>query len=193
MIRTLIYIISLSAIATSSFGQDSKPTGKAFYAFSYFGEKAFHPGIQISVNRSLYLSENLRNRFDIGFAFSSYLHPRNHIGLRLTPNISFIHASKKGFEYGVKADAGYMRRFYQGKVFDVNDNGNVTQKYLAGQNSVTYGVYFIIAKNWYTSKSKNIRLFAELGGFQETNYNESSLSHPTINIGISKYFNQKKR
>lgn len=85
-----------------------------------------------------------------------------------------------------------MRRFYQGKVFEVDDNGNVKQKYLAGQNAFTYGVYIVLAKNWYTNKSKNIRLFLEFGGFKETNYNESSLLHPAVNIGISKYFNLKK-
>jgi hypothetical protein len=175
--------------------QDIELIGKSFWTISYFGEKVFHTGLQLSVNRSIYLSKNVekqKNRFDLGLSIISYLHPKNHIGLRMTPTFSFIHATKKGFEYGIKADAGFMRRFYQGKVFEVDNNGNVTQKYLAGQNSVTYGTYIVLAKNWYSSKSKNIRLFAEVGGFQETNYNTSNLLHTVMSIGISKYFNLKK-
>lgn len=188
--KSILIIYTFIFSASFSLAQNSKPLGKYFYTISYFGEKVFHPSLQISVNRSLYISKNINNqenRFDFGFAISNYIHPKNHVGLRLTPIVSFIHANKKGLEYGLKSDAGFMRRFYQGKVFEVDDNGNVNQKYFAGQNAFTYGVYIVIARNWNASKSKNIRLFAELGAFKETNYNESSLLHPTLNLGISKY------
>lgn len=186
----------LISFTKSALAQGVKPLGKYSWTISYFGEKIFHTGFQLSINCSRYLSkdiENPKNRFDFGFATTGYSHPEYQLGLRLTPNVSFIHANKKGFEYGIKTDVGFMRRFYQGKVFEVDDNGNVKQKKLAGQNSLTYGFYIVFAKNWYISKSKNIRLFMELGGFQETNYNESSILHPSINIGISKFFNPKKQ
>jgi hypothetical protein len=195
MRKTLLILFTLSFFANFSLAQDLKPLGKYFYTISYFGEKVFHPGVQISINRSLYLSKNInnqKNRLVIGFSISNYVHLKNHIGLRLTPNVSFLHANNKGFEYGLKSGAGFMRRFYNGKVFEVDDYGNVKQKYLVGQNAFTYEASIVLAKNWYTRKSKNIRFYLEFGGFKETNYNESSLLHPVVNIGISQYFNLKK-
>ncbi len=85
-----------------------------------------------------------------------------------------------------------MRRFYQGKVFTVDNDGEVRQKYLAGQNSFTYGVYLVLAKNWNTSQSGRLRLFAELGGFRETNYNGGGLLHPAVSLGVSRYLNVAK-
>jgi hypothetical protein len=195
MNKAILFLFAFILFANFSLAQNVKPMSKHFYSICYFGEKIFHPGLQLSVNNSFYLSKditNQKNRFDVGLSTSGYFHFKNHFGLRVTPNLSLIHCTKKGFEYGLKADAGFMRRFYQGSVFEVNDNGNVERKYLSGQNAFTYGLYVLLAKNWYISKSKNIRFSVEIGGFQETNYNESVLLHPAINFGISKYFTLKK-
>lgn len=191
MKKILSILFVLIVINNGTLAQNIEPINKHFFTISYFGEKLLHPGLQLSLNHSFYLSKdasNNKNRFDFGFAASSYFHSKNHIGLRLTPNISVIRTNTKGFEYGIKADAGFMKRFYQGKVFGVDENGNVEQKYLAGNNAFTYGVYFVFAKKLQTTKLKNIRIFMELGGFQEAQFNGISLFHPSINVGISKYF-----
>jgi hypothetical protein len=196
MIRIFTVLFSLTFISNCILAQEAKSIGKSFWTISYFGEKIFHPGLQLSLNRSLYLSrdiENQKNRIDIGISITNYSHPKNHFGFRLTPNFSFIHSSKSGSEYGIIADAGFMRRFYQGKVFEVDYNGNVEQKYFAGQNAFTYGIYLLFAKNWHSSNLKNVRLFIDLGTFQETNYNGGKILHPVVNIGISKYLNLTKR
>lgn len=201
MTRILIFLVLQTFFVNDSLAQVAQtqaanPNRVYFFTLSYFGEKGFHPGLQLSINRSLKTSsdaEKQKNRFDIGFSSSAYYHNKNHIGLLLTPSCSFIRSNKKGFEYGLKSEGGFMRRFYQGDVFEVDNNGFVKQKYLAGQNAFTYGAYIVLAKNWHTKKSKNIRISFEIGGFNETNYNESSLFHPALNVGISHYFNSKKQ
>lgn len=194
MKRVGFIILWITFFTNFTSAQEAKPKGIFYWTMSYFGEKVFHPGIQLSLNHSLYLpkeKEKQKNRFDMGASTSAYIHPKNHVGLRLTPTFSYLHLTKMGFEYGLKADAGYMRRFYQGKVFEVDGNGNVNQKYLAGQNAFTYGAYFILAKKWSSNNSKNACIFLELGAFQESNYNEKTLLHPVLTIGMSKYLKSK--
>lgn len=187
MMRTALFIILLSAFSMSASGQGVKPSRSIFYSVGYFGESVVRPGIQISVNSSQELNKKLLDRLNLGLAISGYVHRNNHIGLRLTPQLSFLQLAKGGLAYGVKVDAGFGRRFYQGPVYFFEDNSNVARKYLAGQNSFTYGLYLMVAKNWYPNETKGLQLFAEIGSFQEL-YGAGTLLHPVLSLGISKRF-----
>ncbi|NJO02066.1 MAG: hypothetical protein HC880_10555 [Bacteroidia bacterium] len=65
-----------------SFGQtDSAISRSGYFSLTYFGEKVFHPGLQVALHRSLALSKkstNFRTRLDIGVSMAGYVHPKNH-------------------------------------------------------------------------------------------------------------------
>lgn len=173
--------------------QDSIQIKKYYYSVAYFGEKVFHPGLQSKATYSMPLSNKLnsKNRLDAGVSMLGYFHARNHIGLRLTTTATVFYSSRKGLEYGVGTDIGYMRRTYQGKVFKVDSNGNVRQERFAGQHALTYGLYVEVGKPMKLRNGKVIRVFVQPGLFWETNYNDGRLTHPFVSVGYSKYFSKK--
>lgn len=191
MTKRVLLLFALSFCVGTGVAQDTKPSGKWYGTIGYFGEKVFNPGVQFSVNRSLFPfngGKDEKNRIDVGISLAVYIHAQNHVGLRIAPGVAYVHATPKGFEYGLKADAGFFRRFYQGEVFAVDDKGEVQRKYFTGQNSFSYGLFLVLAKNWTTAQSRQFRLFVEVGGFQETHFNGSNISHPTLYFGLSRYF-----
>jgi hypothetical protein len=191
----LFSIIIFTLIYTTIFAQENNLKSNIYVSGAYFGEKIFHPGIELNINRSLALFNNksdYKNRLDAGIALSTYTHFKNHVGLRLCPKVSFIHTFINGLELGFSMDIGFMRRFYQGQTFKIDAIGNAKQIYFAGQNALTIGGYFIFGKNCYLKNGENIRIYIETGRFRELNYNGSYIKHPVISFGMSKYLISKK-
>lgn len=186
----LIYAFLITHLAIA---QDATQISRYSFAISYFGEKIFHPGLKLAANYSIPVTNEFfsKDRLSAGISLAGYTHTRNHVGLRITTTATFFHVTRKGFEYGVGADIGYMRRTYQGKVFKVDSNGMVQQEPFAGQHALTYGLYIELGKTVKLRNGKVIRIFVQPGLFRETNYNDGGLTHPVVSVGGSQYFNKK--
>jgi hypothetical protein len=163
------------------------PIAKGSISIGYFGQKIFHPGFYLAVDRTLLVTkENYKVRLLLGGSVSNYYHSKNHSGLRITPKLSINHVNDHGFEMGIKVDAGYIRRFYLGNVYEVTNDGSVDAKYFLGQNSISFGSTLILAKNWYTTNLKNIRCFMELGVFTENLKHSYTVVYPSFTLGLSR-------
>ena len=169
-------------------GQEEKGNGPDYVSLSYFGEKVFHPGISTALLWHKRISPEQGKavlNLEYGLSAAVYVHPRNHMGLQLKPQGGYFVTLKKGFEVGALAEMGYMRRFYQGEVFEVND-GNVQQKRLVGQNAFLYGGYIHLGYNPTLRSARKIKWFLRVGTFWEYPFNEGALMHPAMTLGISK-------
>lgn len=180
--------IIVSMLPLGAMGQKEKNHRPDYLSIAYFGEKIFHPGIATSLEWQKRLSREERisiHSLQYGISAAGYLHPRNHIGLQLKPQAGYFITMKKGFEVGALAEVGYMRRFYQGQVFEVK-NGDVNRNYLAGQDALVYGGYLHFAYNPTLRKDSKIKWFLQVGAFWEYPFNNGALIHPTVTLGISK-------
>jgi hypothetical protein len=190
----IVLIISFFFAVKFLHSQPNSANREFHYSINYFGEKLLHPGLEFSLSRCFTFlkgQKDYKKKIEFGLAGSTYFHFRNHIGLRATPHFSILLRTNKGYEFGLKIDAGYMRRFYQGKFFVFDEEEIIKQKYLQGQNSLTYGAYFTIAKNF--NSKKEMSLHFQIGGFQETNFNEEDLFHPAFLVGISTNINKLQK
>ncbi len=182
MFFTIIFV--LNAIVVNA--QDI-PIAKNSISIGYFGQKIFHPGFYLAMDRTILVTKgNYKVRLLWGGSVSNYYHLENHSGLRITPKFSINHVSDNGFEIGIKVDAGYIRRFYLGNINEVTNDGIVDAKYFLGQNSISFGSTLILAKNWYKTNSKNIRCFMELGVFTENLKHSHTIVYPSFTLGLSR-------
>lgn len=184
----LVVLILMVLVPLISLSQKLTQNGPAYISLAYYGEKIFHPGLSISLQWEKQISSDsnsISQTFQFGGAFAGYTHPRNHTGLQLKSQAQYNFTFRKGFELGVLAELGYMRRFYNGEVFEV-ENGNVSQVQLAGQNAIIYGGYLHIGYNPTLNSDKKMKYFFQIGGFWEYPFNDGALFHPAISIGLSK-------
>jgi hypothetical protein len=185
------YLITILLIffSINLFCQDKNTVYPDYFSIGYFGEKIFHPGITVSIaNMALIDNDSLvkRNRLDYGLSLVGYIHSKNHVGLHFKPQLTYYHLFDKSFEVGLKAEMGYMRRFYPGETFEVSDNGEIKKLWLAGQNAFIFGTYISFGQNYWVFKNRQFRWFIEIGAFWEYPYNGYSLMHPSVALGISK-------
>lgn len=157
---------------------------------AYWGEKGTHPGLELSLGydqKSWPLGS--QGQQDIGFAMAlgSYLHFRNHWGIRLTPRAYYIITGGKGFQLGLSADLGYFRRFYAGPTFQITDQGRFESRPLSGQHALTFGTAISLGHSWYHSGQAPYSWFARIGAFWEFPLNGFILMHPYLSLGINKH------
>ena len=161
-----------------------------YITFQYVGERLTHPGLGMQWNLSRPLSTDsvrIHHRLDLGLSLVGYLFPKNHVGTYLTPTLGYFLTYPTGFEIGATAGLGYFRRWYAGDVFEVEADGSIHRKRLAGQNALLLGGYLSLGQNFFLFKGKPLRWFVQVGAFWEYPYNTYLLLHPHFSVGISKY------
>jgi hypothetical protein len=182
-------IILLIFFSTNVFCQEHSKFHPEYFSIGYFGEKAFHPGLTGNIGYISFINNDSithRNRIEFGLGFLGYIHFKNHIGIQVKPQLSYYHIFLKSFELGLKTEIGFMRRIYQGETYELSDAGEVKNVKLAGQNSLVYGAFVSLGQNFWVLQNREFRWFIELGSFWEYPYNNYTLMHPSVSIGISK-------
>jgi hypothetical protein len=122
---------------------------RSLLGISYFGETYTHPGAQLSFDRTWKywtiekVSKKGKNKdkayfINWGIRTGFYNHPRNHLGIFLTPAISGIRMNRRGGFYQVGLQAGLMHRRLNVTVFDPNQEG-ARWLYLTGGMHVRIG------------------------------------------------------
>ena len=160
----LLFLLGFCGALTGLKAQDLPPPA---LTVSYFSEQLVHYGLKGGVEYPLRFQVKEKNKkgkvvrpkekllfatLNLGF----YRHPKNHYALFLQPEIAMRTTKKSGFKTGYFLGAGYLRRFNDGPTFSVDDNGNVQQKTLGGENRLLTSFAFEIGKDW--SKSKGVPL-----------------------------------
>ena len=160
----LLFLLGFCSFLTSLRAQDTPPTA---VTFSYFSEQLTHYGLKAGVEYPLRFQVKEKNRkgkmirpkeklifatLNLGF----YRHPKNHYAVFLLPEIAMRKTKDNGFKSGFFLGLGYLRRFNDGPTFSVDENGNVDQKTLGGENRLLTSFSYEIGKDW--SKSKGMPL-----------------------------------
>jgi hypothetical protein len=169
-------------------GQQSK----LVYDISYFGRIFFHPGISLGLNYRFYnsnLNDTLYLKTHSLFLsknkFVSYYHKNNHIGLLLSSEFAYELVFRKGLFLELAIGVGYLRTFYDSKVYEVNDNGVVKQIPLAGANYFAPNYALGFGKQYRNKKSTIKSWYINVGAFYMYPFNTKLLINPYILSGLT--------
>jgi len=114
-----------TATLSSSEGRGSH---RLAYSAAYFGEWIFHPGLEAGLEYRLSAKDRGRTRGgSVLFAsnLASYVHVRNHTGLRLDAELGYRYTFRSGFFADGFVGAGYLHTFLGAPVYTVSDDGKV--------------------------------------------------------------------
>ncbi len=121
---------------------------------------------------------------DLGF----YHYPYNSSGIHLLPSIGKKYYSNKPYYYEWLATIGILRTFYDGIVYSVNANGNVSQKQDFGRFYAITGIGAVVGRDF--SKAHYMPLRAEIKPlfWIQYPYNSFVLSHASIMLSVKYHF-----
>lgn len=148
--RNILLIIAIFCISAFSNAQGSLMQNNPIYV-GYLGHYISHPGLKIGTLINLKNFEkkgNLNKNKVLGIIpeIGFYVHPKNHLGLRLNTEFG-IKASnetrKSYFIYGF--GIGYLLQINSGTTYVLSENGEITEKDIASRGyflptlNMTYG------------------------------------------------------
>jgi hypothetical protein len=167
---------TLNTLNVSYFGKSvTRPGIKVGTSYTYHGFKPrFHENGD-SVTRQLVLLPNI----------GTYFHFENHYGLFVNAETGFRVVYPKGLFWQVEAGAGFLRTFLAGKVYEVNDQGEVSRIVLAGSNQFMPSAGITLGKNLAEREKLVSAFFGRIGGFLQYPYNTMWLPSITLELGIT--------
>lgn len=166
--------------------QDIGLSSKGRASIAYSGETVFHYGITLAYQRYFVGNSPRRSKLFYGVNLTGYRHPENHIGLLSLPELGYTYSSPSGFQASLSTQVGYMRRFYDGETFTVNNQGQIRKVPLAGNHALTYGVSTSVGFNFGRAANRRTGFFIQPRFLWEYPYNTKALVHPFVDIGISR-------
>jgi hypothetical protein len=124
---------------------------------------------------------------DIGF----YRYGFNHTGLMFSPTIGTRYTKQSGYYFETQAGLGLLRTFYDGRVYEVDGNGNVKEKKAFGRLYATTQLAMVFGWDFSKNHSKHpiaIQLKPIL--WVQYPYNSFVLPHGSIELGIKYHFSR---
>lgn len=187
--RKVLTILSWCLLVTDyGLAQQTPQSYSNRLSVAYSGEMIFHYGINVAYHRSFSDRLSRRIRPFYGLNMTGYRHPKNHISLLIMPEVGYAYKAPSGFSTSLSAQAGYMRRFYDGETFAVDSQGQVSKRPWAGTNALAYGISGSLGWELGQPHRRQTDVFIQPKLLWEYPYNTKSLFHPFINIGFSRYF-----
>ena len=177
-------LVILALVSTDRVGY-AQSTKQPVLTFSYFGEYIGHPGFKAGINVPLSGRHQPGKRHSLllgGGNLGAYYHKGNHTGIFLEGELGYRFVTKGGFKLETFLSAGYHRSFIDGPVFTVNASDEVTQKQLAGQNTMSVSWLFGLGKQF---KNSPFGWHLRPGFMIRTPHNSSVLPHFFIETGIT--------
>ncbi|MEL7122660.1 MAG: hypothetical protein AAFO07_24650 [Bacteroidota bacterium] len=111
---------------------------------AYNGGMIINPGVSLGVGYSLLggaqdqaTLDNSYHELRIGISTNYYFHQRLNKGLSLGPEVAWIRTSKKGFQFGVVSNFGFLRTHID-NTFEVDDSGLLSKAKSSGNNHFFY-------------------------------------------------------
>jgi hypothetical protein len=160
---------------------------------AYFGKSVTRPGIKVGTTYTYYgFKPRLRENGDSVIRqlvllpnIGAYWHFKNHYGLFLNGETGFRVVYPKGFFWQFEAGIGFLRTFLPGKVYEINDHGEVNRIVLAGSNQFMPSAGITFGKD-IADRTKLLKAFyARIGGFLQYPYNTMWLPSITLELGIT--------
>lgn len=183
-------IILLLFLIPQSFGQEKKmaPVIYAGYSSSliYPGAKA---GIEVPIKRvEIRKSKRKKKHFFkaqfLTFNIGGYYHPDFHTNLYFTAGYTRRRTLKNGFFTQLSPELGYNRTFLTATTYQVNDDGQISKKKMAGYNHIMASFGLGLGYDWSVRKSKPIALYAKLNLLTAFPYNSTIYIRPATEVGI---------
>jgi hypothetical protein len=108
------------------------------------------------------------------------------VGLIVMPDVSYRRKNEKGriFEAGISP--GLFRSVLEGKVYEVNEAGELEKLTLAGRTAFMPTVFIGIGKDLSVKKGIELSWYTRLNVMKQIPYNASSLTRIAFEIGIVK-------
>lgn len=162
---------------------------------AYFGETVTHYGLKVAYEYPLIsrikASNNARKEFLITPGLAVYNHPHNHVGVILSPELSYQRTGPRGGVFEVGLSNSYLRYFLAGQTFEVGENGEFQRVNMAGRGAYLPTVSVGFGRDLSVRKNRPLSWYARLNVMQQRPYNASELYRFAIECGIRKPLNNK--
>lgn len=155
---------------------------------AYYGETATHYGLKIGgewqlAERTL-TRKPVSKRWLAGAALAAYRHPHHHIGVLVSPEITWLRTGRRGgtFEWG--ASPAVMRYFLQGKTYTPTADGRLERVRGAGRwvflptLAIGLGHDYRVRRDWPVAWYIRLNLMAQIP------YNASWLPRFALEAGV---------
>jgi hypothetical protein len=122
---------------------------------------------------------------DLGF----YHYAFNNSGLYFISSIGKRFYKLRPYYFEMRANIGLLRTFYDGRVYTVDDNGNVKEKKNFGRYYAVTGLSFVFGHDFERSKKpRPIAIDIKPSLWLQYPYNSYALPHLSVELGLKYHF-----
>ena len=154
----------------------------------YYGETLTHYGLKVAYELPLrsYIKE--KNGAQKAFLFApglaAYRHPRNHIGLVLSPELAYRRTSRRGRLFEVGIAPAYFRYFLEGTTYTPDGSDDFRRVRWAGGSAFMPTAFVGIGKDLSVRKNVPLSWYTRLNIMQQRPYNTSALMRFSLEAGV---------
>lgn len=174
---------------------------------SYYGDNGIHPGLKLGTSYNFWSKEKSKvyrfkyrtNKYgnktklrelNLDYNLGFYSHPNNHLGLFTTIGVSYLRIKeRKGRVFGVSFEVGYLRRMNKFTTYELNTEGEIVEKKLAGNNAIILSISPVFGKEFKISEHQ-MRFFVK-PNLQAVKYNEKIQPNISLELGTTFNINRK--
>jgi len=189
--KKIVLLVFCGFLSICGKAQISTPS---FWEFGVFADNLAHPGFKVGYQTPFRDWVKVRQKKkgeitkykslyyggDVGY----YRHPKNHHGITISPNVSYLRIKENGKFFHLKLDLGYHRSIVDGKVYTVNDEGAFDRKSGYGQNTFYNSLSFSFGKSLDVTKNIPLRYFWGFGLSGRYPFNHFYLPAFRLNFGV---------
>lgn len=174
---------------------DSTTIRNSNISFAFNGT-THYPGAQLGLELPVIHRELIKNKKSgktknlikerlISGRLSWYHHPDFHDNLYLTAGYTLRRSNKKGFFVEFNPGLGVSRTFLGGTTYQVDDDGNVSVKKLAGHFYPLLSAGGGLGHNFRMSHQKPVAVFARMNLIAMFPYNSTLYLRPALLMGLT--------
>ncbi|HEX8576589.1 MAG TPA: hypothetical protein VF677_09890 [Flavobacterium sp.] len=183
-IQVLLFI-SISFLYPVQAQEVRQESGHSAITIGYFGETITHPGLFAGYEHNLMPQK--RYQLLLALNLGGYIHQNNHTGLFSEVGIGQRFNFRSGFLLEQYVGMGYLHTFLNGgPIYEVNDNGVVSETSNKGRSHVMPSVSLGLGWNLARSKKLPLLVFVRPRVFWQYPFNSYALPHVALQVGITK-------
>ncbi|GAB3178061.1 hypothetical protein [Telluribacter humicola] len=155
----------------------------------YYGETITHYGLKVAYELPLhsYIKEKNQARKTFLFApgLAVYRHPHNHIGLVVSPELTYRRTSRRGRIFELGLAPSYFHYFLEGTTYTPDGPDDFKQVRWAGGNAFMPTAFVGIGKDLSVRKNIPLAWYTRLNVMQQRPYNTSTLMRFSLEAGVT--------
>jgi hypothetical protein len=162
-----------------------------------------HPGIKVGIEHPLFEKDKVKetkrkikhkkHQVISGANFGVYSHFKYNTALFLNTEIGYRYIRQGGIIFETMIGIGYLRTFLNGKTYSVNENGDVRNVFLAGNNSFMPSISLGFGHDVSQKSNRITSWFIKPVVFIQMPYNSSVLPHLALEAGVNFHLNKLKQ